>query len=158
MSVFPSADIMRFWLTNPQQGFLAPPCAKRVEIVQNSPFDWVGVRELLKSRLGSEVVSRWLDPLSVASVTDRAVILEAPNVFFRDWIATHYLEALQPHAGGRQLQIVTASGVSVGSPQSIAELVRSSPEPRQPPPAPEAPVHPSDHRSEEHTSELQSQR
>ena len=113
--------------------------------MQNSPFDWVGVRELLKSRLGSEVVSRWLDPLSVASVTDQAVILEAPNVFFRDWIAAHYLEALQPHAGGRQLQIVTASGVSVGSPQSIAELVRPFPEPRQPPPAPEAPVHPSDH-------------
>ena len=59
-------------------------CAKRVETVQNSSFDWAGALEALKLRLGSEVVSRWLDPLSVASVSEREVVLEAPNPFFRD--------------------------------------------------------------------------
>ena len=82
-----------------------------METVQNSPFDWVAARELLKGRLGPEVVSRWLAPLSVASVTDRTVVLEAPNLFFRDWVAGHYLEVLKPCAGGRELQIITAETV-----------------------------------------------
>jgi chromosomal replication initiator protein len=78
--------------------------------VQNVPaFDWGLAKEALKGRLGAEAVSRWLDPLSVSSVTDQAVVLEAPNPFFRDWVSTHYLEALQPLAGGRQIQIVAAA-------------------------------------------------
>ena len=76
--------------------------------MQISPFDWPEAREVLKARLGSEVVSRWLEPLSVSSVTDLAVVLEAPNSFFRDWVATHYLEAIRPHVGGRELRIAVA--------------------------------------------------
>ena len=93
-----------------------------METVQNSPFDWASVREELKARLGSEVVSRWLDPLSVASVSDDAVVLEAPNPFFRDWISSHYFEALTAHAGVRRLQIVSAvsSGISHAPPPSAA--------------------------------------
>jgi chromosomal replication initiator protein len=34
--------------------------------------------------------------------------MEAPNPFFRDWVASHYLEVLKPFAGGRDLQLVTA--------------------------------------------------
>lgn len=83
--------------------------------MQNSPFDWAGVREALKDRLGSEVVSRWIDPLSVASVTDSAIVLEAPNTFFRDWVASHYLEPLKLCAGGRALQIVTATTTSIAT-------------------------------------------
>ena len=86
-----------------------------METVQNSPFDWAGAKEALKSRLGSEVVSRWLDPLAIASVTDRAVTLEAPNGFFRDWVASHYLEALRSSAGGRDVQIVAATAASVAA-------------------------------------------
>ena len=76
--------------------------------MQNPPFDWRQALEALKSRLGTELVSRWLDPLRVASVTDSAVVIEAPNPFFRDWVASHYLETLKPFAGGRELQLVTA--------------------------------------------------
>ena len=84
-------------------------CAKRVETVQNSSFDWDRAREALRLRLGSEAVSRWLDPLSVASSTEQAVVLEAPNSFFRDWVVSHYLEALRPYAGGRDLRISTTA-------------------------------------------------
>ena len=74
--------------------------------MQNSSFDWIETREALKARLGSEVVSRWLEPLSIASVSDQSVVLEAPNAFFRDWVSAHYLEALRSCAGGRELRIV----------------------------------------------------
>ena len=80
-----------------------------METVQNPPFDWRQALEALKPRLGTETVSRWLEPLRVASVTERAVVLEAPNPFFRDWIASHYLETLKPLAAGRELQLVTAA-------------------------------------------------
>jgi len=86
-----------------------------VETVQNSSFDWPATREALKSKLGSEAVGRWLDPLSVCSITERAVIFEAPNLFFRDWVASHYLETLRPYADGRDVQIVTASEAHASS-------------------------------------------
>jgi chromosomal replication initiator protein len=80
-----------------------------VETVQNPPFDWRQALEALNSRLGPELVSRWLAPLRVASVTEREVTIEAPNPFFRDWVASHYLETLKPLAGGRDVHVVTAA-------------------------------------------------
>jgi chromosomal replication initiator protein len=79
-----------------------------VETVENPPFDWRGTRETLKSRLGAEAVGRWLDPLRVTAVTASAVTLEAPNAFFRDWVASHYLERIRSCAGGRDVELVTA--------------------------------------------------
>ena len=99
--------------------------------MQNSPFDWVGAREALKSRLGSEIVSRWLDPLSVASVSNEAIVLEAPNPFFRDWVSSHYLEALSVHTSPRRLQIVATTAAGSASPSpSAAAPVRSPAESR----------------------------
>ncbi|MBI3011496.1 MAG: chromosomal replication initiator protein DnaA [Candidatus Omnitrophica bacterium] len=86
--------------------------------MQNPPFDWLGALESLKTRLGAEVVGRWLVPLSVASVTDEVVVLEAPNGFFRDWVTAHYLDALKSCAGGRTLQVVAASIASASPPPS----------------------------------------
>ncbi|MDP3703974.1 MAG: chromosomal replication initiator protein DnaA [Candidatus Omnitrophota bacterium] len=92
-----------------------------METVQNPPFDWQQALEALKSRLGTEVVSRWLDPLHVSSVTEQTIVLEAPNQFFRDWVASHYLETLKTHAGGRDLQLVSAaSSGGGGSPTANA--------------------------------------
>ena len=92
--------------------FTNTTCAKRVETVQNPPFDWGSAKDVLRNRLGSEVVSRWLDPLSVSSVTAGAVVLEAPNPFFRDWVAAHYLETLKTVTGGRELHIVAATSAT----------------------------------------------
>ncbi len=109
---------------------LKAPCVKRVETVQNSPFNWAQAREGLKARLGSEVVSRWLDPLAVTAVTERAVVLEAPNAFFRDWIAAHYLEALRSSAGGREVQVMLSSAPEM-TPRTLEPPTRSTggPEP-----------------------------
>ena len=74
--------------------------------MQNPQFDWAAARLALKGRLGSEVVSRWLDPLTVAHSSEQALVLEAPNPFFRDWVVSHYLEALTTHSGGRDVRLV----------------------------------------------------
>ncbi len=87
--------------------------------MQNSLFDWAGAREALRDRLGSEAVSRWLDPLTVAQANDRTVVLEAPNPFFRDWVLSHYLEVLRAQAGGRDLQLVCADALSAAPPAPI---------------------------------------
>lgn len=72
-------------------------------------FDWALTRELLKTRLGSEVVSRWLDPLTVSSASTQALVFEAPNPFFRDWVTSHYLEALQTVSSGRAVSVVASA-------------------------------------------------
>jgi len=75
------------------------------------------------------VVGRWLEPLSVASVTNQAVVLEAPNLFFRDWVASHYLDALKAHASGRDVQLVLAPSTGLGS--VLTTVLPRMAEPRQ---------------------------
>jgi chromosomal replication initiator protein len=99
--------------------------------VQNPPFDWGLVKRALSDRLGSEIVSRWLSPLVDRSTGDQVVVLEAPSLFFRDWVVSHYLEALQAQAGERQLRIVTAVG-ALAAPAARPTTV-SSPATPQPP-------------------------
>jgi chromosomal replication initiator protein len=101
---------------------VVPACAKRVETVQNPSFDWSASLADLKSRLGTEVVDRWLAPLRVASVSEQELVLHAPNHFFRDWVLSHYLEAISACAGARQVQLVTAPA---GLAEAVAEAVGS---------------------------------
>ncbi len=112
-----------------------PACAKRVETVQNHPFDWNRTLEAVKIRLGAEVVERWLAPLSVASASDQLLVLEAPNPFFRDWVTTHYLEELRSQADGRDVQIGAAAALPVETPRERAHVVTPAES------APEAPPH-----------------
>ncbi len=84
--------------------------------MENSPVDWITVRQALKTRLGSEVVSRWLDPLTLVAADAQGVTLEAPNAFFRDWVAAHYLEAIKHEVSGRAVLISVADGPSVLEP------------------------------------------
>ena len=104
--------------------------------MDNSSFSWAGTKDALRARLGSEVVSRWLEPLAVASVSDEAITLEAPNPFFRDWVATHYAEAISSHVGPRNLRIVTSAATSLASVlPSVVAPIRTV-EPGVVPPAP----------------------
>lgn len=81
--------------------------------MDNPSFRWSEVLVTLKSRLGSEVVSRWFEPLKIASFTDKKIVIEAPNHFFRDWVFVHYNEVLKQILGDRIIQIVTSSTVSI---------------------------------------------
>ena len=102
-------------------------CVQRVETVQNPPFDWDVAREALKSRLGAEVVSRWLGPLAVSTITDEAIVLEAPNRFFRDWVESHYLEAIKPYAGERVVSVIAAAASSAPAPVVTKPVLRPAP-------------------------------
>ena len=73
------------------------------------PAEWAKAVETLKGRLGTEVVGRWIEPLKVSSVSDDAVIFEAPNPFFRDWVTTHYAPALRDSFGGRRVTVVASA-------------------------------------------------
>jgi chromosomal replication initiator protein len=68
-----------------------------------------------------------LDPLAVASVTEDAVVLEAPNPFFRDWVTSHYLEALTRCAQGRALHVVAATSMIASASDGPAAPVRPPP-------------------------------
>jgi len=77
--------------------------------VQNTPFEWPKAVESLKARIGQEAADRWIAPLKLASASDLAIVLEAPNPFFRDWVVAHYQGALQEIVGGgREVQVVVA--------------------------------------------------
>lgn len=84
-----------------------------METVDNSPSCWSDVLETLKSRLGSEVVSRWFEPLKITSFTDDEMIIEAPNHFFRDWVSAHYTELLKQIVGNRNIQIITTPAIAL---------------------------------------------
>ena len=71
-------------------------------------FEWPKAVESLAEILGDEAARRWIAPLRLSSVSERAVVLEAPNAFFRDWVVRHYQHHLQRLAGDRQLEVVSA--------------------------------------------------
>lgn len=91
--------------------------------VHNLEFNWNEVRESLKTRLGAEVVGRWLEPLGVASVDENMVTLEAPNPFFRDWVSSHYLDAIKAYTGDRKLDIITATQTKPAPPSPDTQRV-----------------------------------
>ncbi|HEX9779680.1 MAG TPA: chromosomal replication initiator protein DnaA [bacterium] len=112
-------------------------CGKRVKAVENPPFDWSQTQSELRERLGSDVVDRWLEPLRISSVSDEQVVLEAPNQFFRDWVASHYLETLRQYSGSRAVQVVVATASTSSVPAAAA--LRPPPEESGPPgPGPDA--------------------
>ncbi len=93
-----------------------------METVQNFSFDWTRAKEELSTRLGSEVVNRWFDPLHIAAISEQAVVLEAPNAFFKDWVESHYVEALKSQAGGREVKIIASVGSAAASSTMVSVL------------------------------------
>jgi chromosomal replication initiator protein len=88
-------------------------CGKDVEIVQNMPFEWSKTVESLKSSLGSEAVGRWIEPLKISSISEASITFEAPNIFFRDWVISHYCDALRQSLGGRDVCVIASALDSV---------------------------------------------
>ena len=91
-----------------------------MEAVENTPFDWSQTREQLKTKLGTEVVARWIEPLHLHSCSDAVLVLEAPNQFFRDWVASHYLDVIRMFSSGRDVQIVTSASGGAGIPHPVS--------------------------------------
>ncbi len=80
-------------------------------------FEWPKAVEGLRERIGTEAFGRWIAPLKPSTISDQTIVLEAPNAFFRDWVVTHYQEALQASVGVRQLCIVSTETLPPREPQ-----------------------------------------
>jgi len=96
------------------------------------PGEWHNAVEQLRTRLGDEVVGRWIAPLKLLSTTDDAVVLEAPNLFFRDWVTTHYASLLQESLSAKRLTINVASGPRQEA-GSLREIISARAESSAPP-------------------------
>ncbi len=100
--------------------------------------EWLQAVENLKTDLGEEAFGRWIAPLRLAETSAQAVVLEAPNPFFRDWVLSHYHDKLRERFGGREVTIVSSSGSSPAPPQPETTS-RTGPVER---PGPEGPLNP----------------
>ena len=57
---------------------------------------WQKAQDWLRQQLGETVFETWIKPLQVQTESkDDIFVLTAPDVFFRDWVKTHYLERIQ---------------------------------------------------------------
>ncbi len=62
----------------------------------NDPLKiWQQAQPLLKDKLGETVFATWIQPLEPAAKEKGGLHLLAPDVFFRDWIEKHYLDAIR---------------------------------------------------------------
>ncbi|MBU2102661.1 MAG: chromosomal replication initiator protein DnaA [Candidatus Omnitrophota bacterium] len=52
---------------------------------------WQNCKETLKKTLGETSFDTWIAPLNFKKFEGRAIVLEAPDAFFKNWIETNYL-------------------------------------------------------------------
>src|SRR3954469_22412333 len=63
--------------------------------VDPTPVFWNRILDQLRQRLPSQqAYDTWFQPVAPRQVSDAALELEVPSLFFADWIQQHYLEAL----------------------------------------------------------------
>jgi len=60
---------------------------------------WLKARDSLKDSLGSAVFDTWIAPLLPKQNNAGSLILQAPDVFFKDWVESHYRQAIQSALG-----------------------------------------------------------
>ncbi len=96
-------------------------------VCKTMPFAWTDAVETLRLRIGEEVANRWISPLKVLSVSDEALVLEAPNSYFQQWVVSHYQEAIREVAGARQVRIQVASTDAPPATIQIAQETRRDP-------------------------------
>lgn len=56
---------------------------------------WNKTTEHLKDKLDSAVIETWITPLKPKSHDGQTILLEAPDVFFKDWVNQHYKDIIQ---------------------------------------------------------------
>ncbi len=56
---------------------------------------WKQTQETLKAQLGETVFATWILPLKPRAINKTTLVLEAPDVFFKEWVEKHYALVLQ---------------------------------------------------------------
>ncbi len=69
---------------------------------------WQKSLEELKKSLGKISFDTWIAPLRMKSFDEKTVVLEAPDIFFKNWLETNYLDAIKG-----AFKTVTGADVSV---------------------------------------------
>lgn len=91
---------------------------------------WQQAQGYLKNKLGETVFETWILPLKPRLKDGQGVILEAPDIFFRDWVEQHYRQLIEEAVRWSTDQEVT---VCLECPDKGASY-----EPRLPSPAPKS--------------------
>src|SRR6266436_6222307 len=56
---------------------------------------WQKTADRMRESLGKVGYETWITPLNFIDLHGRTAIIEAPNLFFRDWVKDRYLELMQ---------------------------------------------------------------
>ena len=56
---------------------------------------WQQAQQRLKDRLGTTTFETWISPLKAKEKNKETLGLEAPDIFFKDWVEQHYKELIQ---------------------------------------------------------------
>ena len=56
---------------------------------------WQKAADCMRESLGQVGYETWITPLNFIDLHGRTAIIEAPNLFFRDWVKDRYLELMQ---------------------------------------------------------------
>jgi len=70
---------------------------------------WESCREKIKQSIGKLSFDTWIAPLNLKSLTEKEIILEVPDIFFKQWIESHYLEKIKEiltQVTGKELNVI----------------------------------------------------
>ena len=70
---------------------------------------WEKALDRLKTDLGKTTFETWILPLKPRLGSDKQLILEAPDAFFKDWIEKHYKHTIQQAVGSSSQQEIGIS-------------------------------------------------
>jgi chromosomal replication initiator protein len=64
------------------------------------PAVWLKIKEEIKKRIGATAFETWFGPTRCVPAGGNAIVIEAPDTFFRDWLSKHYLSLICEIAKG----------------------------------------------------------
>jgi len=56
---------------------------------------WEKCLERLKESIGKLSFDTWISPLNLKEIKEESITLEAPDIFFKQWLETHYIEKIK---------------------------------------------------------------
>ncbi len=56
---------------------------------------WEKCLERLKEEIGKLSFDTWISPLNLKEIKENSITLEAPDIFFKQWLETHYIEKIK---------------------------------------------------------------
>jgi len=70
---------------------------------------WQQAQNYLKDQLGETVFANWILPLKARQAGPRNLVLEAPDIFFKEWIEQHYKQIIEESLRSAGAQEVTVN-------------------------------------------------